>query len=237
MQVSPAVATALERIDARAADVYRAFTPGAQPTFDDVARAETSYTDTDPLSVAPPEHAYFVERAATGEMRYGRNGSFTMRDGILSSARGGPVLGYCRDGKLREIRMDPVDVALGRASEIRVTSDGSVVYERNVVDPRTGASEERKVIAGRIALARFPAGTRLREDGDGLVAPDGILPQIGSPDEGGFGAIAPTRRQSSGVDVDAGIDRLRLAYLDFDAVAAAYRARYDEAKSAMDVVK
>lgn len=237
MQVSPAVSSALERIDARATDVNRAFTPGAQPVFDDVARAQTSYADTSPLCVAPPEGAYFLERDADGTLRYTRDGNFAISNGVLSSRDGSPVLGYATEKNLREIRIDPVDEALGRVSDIRVGADGSVLYERRVVDPRTGTTEKRPVIAGRLAVARFPAGTHLHESGEELAAPDGVKPQIGNPGAGGFGAVAPMRRQSSGIDIDASIDRLRVAYLDFDAVAAAYHARYDEAKSAMDIVK
>jgi hypothetical protein len=230
MQISPAVSAALERIDARASDVYRAFTPGARPAFDDVARAQTSYPEEDPLSVAPPERAYFIERGASGELRYTNDGSFAVREGVLCARDGSLVLGYSASRKLREIRIEPVDLALGRTSGLHISADGSVVYERSVVDPRTGTLERRTIVAGRIALARFPAGTR-------LPAPDGVKPQIGAPADGDFEAVAPHRRESSAIDIDAGIDRLRLAYLDFDAVAAAYRARYDEAKSAMDIVK
>jgi flagellar basal body rod protein FlgG len=237
MQVSPALSAALERIDARASDVYRAFTPGAQPAFDDVARVQTSYVEENPLSVAPPAHAYFIERGADGDVCYSRNGSFALRDGVLRSRDGKLVLGYATGRDLSEIRIDPVDLALGRASDMRIAADGSLVYRRLVVDPRTGTSEARTIVAGRVALARFPAGTRLHEAGGDLAGPNGVQPQIGMPSADGFDAVAPMRRQSSGIDVDESIDQLRLAYLDFDAVAAAYRARYDEAKSAMDVVK
>jgi flagellar basal body rod protein FlgG len=237
VQVSPTVSAALERIEARASDVYRAFTPGAQPVFDDVARTQTSYADANPLCIAPPANTYFLERAGDGQLRYTRDGDFVIRDGVLCSRDGRPVLGYATDRNLNEIRIDPVDLALGRASGMRISADGVVDYRRSVVDPRTGASEERPVVAGRVALARFPAGTRLPQAGDELAAPDGVQPEIGTPGTGDFGAVAAMRRQSSGIDIDASIDRLRLAYVDFDAVAAAYRARYDEAKSAMDVVK
>lgn len=238
MHVSPLVLAALDRIEQRADDVRRAFTPGAQPLLDDVGRAQTSFPTGDPLSVAPPEHAYFVERAAAGGARYTRDGTFVIRNGELCAADGRPVLGCARNGALAEIRFDPVDVALGRAHGVRIEANGAVVYDRTVIDPRRGTPEVQRVVAGRIALARFTAGTRLREDHAGaLTAPPGIEPHVGVPSDGNFPPVAPMRRESSGVEIDESIDRLRVAYRDFDAVQAVYQAQYHAAKSAMDLVK
>lgn len=238
MHVSPMVSAALERIEERADDVRRAFTPGAEPLFDDAGRREVSYPTSDPLSVAPPDRLYFVERNASGEIRYTRDGSFVLRDGLLCSRDGGAILGYSRAGRLGEIRCDPVDLVLGRARGIYVNAAGGVAYERSVVDPRTGRADRQRVSIGRIALARFAAGTRLRESADGgLVAADGVLPQLGVPGEGGFGAVAPMRRESSAIDIDAGIDRLRTAYVEFDAMQAIYQTQNGVAKGAMDLVK
>lgn len=232
------IVTALGRIERRAEDVERAFTPGATPSFDDVGRAETSFPTLDPLCVAPPEHAYFVERAEAGERRYTRDGSFTFRNGTLCTADGHAVLGYTSAGALTEIRLDPVDVALERMRDARIASNGDVEYDRAVVDPRSGMPEAQHVIAGRIALARFVAGARLAEDASGaLGAPPGIEPHVGAPGDGNFAAIVPMRRESSGIEIDESIDRLRIAYREFDAMQAAYQAQYGAAKSAMDLVR
>jgi flagellar basal body rod protein FlgG len=239
VHVSPMVSAALERIEERADDVRRAFTPGAQPRLDDVGREEASYPTLDTLSVAPPDHVYFVERNAAGDVRYTRDGSFTVRDGVLRGRDGNPVLGYSETGgTLAEIRCDPLDVALGRVGEARVNADGSVEYERSVVDPRTGVTERRGVVVGRVALARFAAGTRLQDEGDGsLTAPAGIHPKLGAPADDRFAPLIPMRRESSEIDIDRGIDRLRAAYVEFDAMQAIYQARNGAAKGAMDLVK
>jgi flagellar basal body rod protein FlgG len=238
VQVSPAVSSALERIEERAYDVRRSFTPGAQPIFDDVSRAQTSYPTIDSLSVSPPDDAYFIERSDHGQTRYTRDGSFVFRNGVLCTSTGAPVLGQSRSRNLVELRADPVDLALGRVREPNVSADGTVSYDREVVDPRNGGTETRRVVIGRLVLARFAAGTRLGDDGGGgLGSEKGIEPTLAVPLEHGFGALQPMRRESSGINIDESIDRLRLAYLDFDAVAAAYHARYDQAKSAMDLIK
>jgi len=236
VHVSPAISAAMERITERAEDVQRSFTPGAQPAFDDAGRAQTTYPTLDPLSVAPPPGAYFVTRGENGDPAYTRDGSFALRDGALY-AGDRPVLGFDARGTLRDVRVDTLDAALGRASNARIDARGDLVYERDVVDPRTGGAERRRVIAGRVALARFPAGTRLVESGGALEAPAGTVVQYGAPGEGGFANVATGRRESSGVDVDRSLDRLRIAYRELDAMQSVYRAQYGVDKTAMDVVK
>jgi flagellar basal body rod protein FlgG len=238
MHVSPMIGAALERIEERADDVRRAFTPGAEPLLDDSGRDEVSYPASDPLSVAPPDRLYFVERSVSGEVRYTRDGSFVLRDGVLCSRDGGSILGYSRAGTLGELRCDMLDLALGRVAGVRVGADGSVGYERSVVDPRTGRRDMQRISMGRIALARFAAGTRLGErDDGGLVAIDDAVPRLGVPGEGGFGAVTPARRESSGIDIDRSIDRLRAAYVEFDAMQAVYQAQNGVAKGAVDIIK
>jgi flagellar basal body rod protein FlgG len=227
----------MQRIEERAADVRRAFTPGAQPSFDDVDRSETSYPTLDPLSAAPPANGYFVTRGENGALRYTRNGSLVLREGILCSGDGRPVLGYARRGGLSDLSVDRVDLALGRTSNARIDERGNLVYDRAVVDPRSGAREMRSVVAGRIALARFPAGTRLVDDGGGFEAPQGVAPRYGAAGDGDFAPLATMRRQSSGVDIDRSIERLRIAYRELDAMQGVYRTQYATDKTAMDVVK
>ncbi|MHB8433496.1 MAG: flagellar hook-basal body protein [Candidatus Tyrphobacter sp.] len=237
MHVSPVVSAAIDRVEQRAADVRHAFTPGAPPIFDDAGRDQTSFPTLDPLSVAAPDGAYFIERGEAGEARYTRGGSFVLRDGRLCAPDGRPVLGATRRGVLEPIAIDPVDLSLGRARAVHLDASGALMYERRVIDPRTGCVQAQSVVAGRLALARFAAGTRLQPDGDGATAPPGITPHVGVPGDGSFAPVAPMRRESSGVDVDRSIDRLRIAYRQLDAMQAAFRAQYGAEKSAIDLVK
>ncbi len=228
---------AIDRVEQRAADVRRAFAPGAPPIVDDAGRDETSFPTIDPLSVAAPEGAYFIERGADGQARYTRGGTFVLRDGRLCAPDGQPVLGATRRGVLEPLEIDPVDLSLGRARRVHLDASGALAYERDVVDPRTGAVQSQSVVAGRLALARFAAGTRLQPDGDGATAPPGITPHVGVPGDGTFAPVAPMRRESSGIDVDRSLDRLRIAYRQLDALQGAFRARYGVEKSAIDLVK
>lgn len=226
----------MQRVDDRASDAVRAFEPGAEPLLDENGRPETSYPTLDPLSVAPPDRAYFVARGAGGDLHYTREGSLTLRDGTLRTRSGAAVLGVDRSGRLAPIALDRVDRALGRVSDPRIDPRGDVLYDRRVVDPRSGNAERRTVVAGRIALARFPAGTRLRSDGEAAAAP-GVVPHYGMPADGSFPPLETMRRESSGIDIDGSLDRLRYAYRELDAMEAAYRAQYGTYKTAMDVVK
>ncbi|MGH7736688.1 MAG: hypothetical protein ACREMP_02280 [Candidatus Tyrphobacter sp.] len=234
MHVSPSVAAALERVQARAADVERAFTPGAQPSFDDVEREQVSYPTVDPLSVAAPDDTYFVTRGAGGERFFTRGGALRVRDGQLCAANGLPVLGDAGAGRLQALRVDGVDLALGRAENPRVDARGDFLYDRVVIDPRSGVRERQTVTAGRIALARFPAATRLGQRGE---APSALQARYGLPSDGDFAPLRTMRRESSGIDIDEGLDRLRDAYRELDAMESVYRARYAAEKTAMDVVR
>lgn len=236
MHVSPAIAAAAARIAERASDVRMVFTPGAQPAFDDVGRAQASYAALDPLSVAPPDRTYFATLDAGGRVRYTRNGSFAIRDGALVSAGGDAVLGYADGARLRPLRVDALDLALGRVRNARVDARGELLYDRVVLDPRNGAGERQRVVAGRLALAQFPAGTALGA-GDAFSAPSGIAPRYGAAGEGTFERLGVMRRQSSGVSADASLARLDLAYRELDALEAAYSARSAAEKTAMDVLK
>jgi len=240
MLLNPAMSAALDRIAERAADVRRAFTPGALPRNDDVAAAsDRSDFTLDPLSVAPPEGAYFIVRDARGRTSYGRDGSFGIAQGRLVDARGLPVMGRTRpDAPLQELHLDAVDAELGRAQDLRIEPDGSLVYTRNAIDPRTGKRVASNVIAGRIALARFPAASRLDSaDGRLFYAPEGVSPYTGLAGDGTFDALTPMRRAHSRVDLDVSLLRLKDAYTAFDALAAAESAKGHFVKAAMDVVK
>jgi flagellar basal body rod protein FlgG len=239
MFLNPAMSAALDRIAERAADVRRAFTPGAVPQHDDVAtRGARSDFTLDPLSVAPPDGAYFVTRDERDGNAYTRDGSFSLRGGRLVDGDGRPVYGIDSTGALTELRVDPVDDTLGRIADARIERDGRLIYRRELVDPRSGARESESISVGRIALARFPAGTRLvAADGDHCVPPAGVEPQIGVAGEGSFASLSPMRRERSRIDIDESLVRLKDAYIAFDALQAAQTAKSHFGKTAMDLVK
>jgi flagellar basal body rod protein FlgG len=233
------LSAALDRIAERAADVRRAFTPGALPQHDDVATpASASDFTLDPLAVVAPEDTYFVISDEHGRA-YTRDGSFSVRKGTLVDAQGYPVLGLrASGGELTKLRVDPVDEALGRVKDASVERDGTVAYRRVVVDPRSGAAESQRVVLGRVALARFPAGTRLTTtDGAHCLAPAGVAAQTGSPADEGFAPVVPMHRERSRIDVDESLVRLKDAYLAFDALQAAEAAKAHAGKATMDLLK
>lgn len=239
MMINAAVENAFERIAQRAGDVERAFTPGAVPRFDDDGAQASSRISSDPLSVAPPDDAYFVTADERGRRAYTQDGSFSLRDGRLVGTHGEPILGFIRDGApLSELHCDAVDVALGRVHGARVESDGTLVYDRAFVDPRTGLSDRQRVVVGRIALARFPAGSRLTNVApERYLAPQGVTAHVGRPGDGAFAPVMPMRRENSRIDFDRSLDRLEEAYVAFDALQAAHKAQSASTKTAMDLLK
>jgi flagellar basal body rod protein FlgG len=240
MFLNPALSAALDRISERADDVRRAFTPGSVPRYNDVATARPASDFTlDPLAVSAADDLYFVTRNQRGEVGYTRDGSFALRDGRLLDDEGEPIRGFASAGSdLSDLRIDAVDEALGRASDPRIERDGSFVYVRVTVDPRSGSQKTQRVVAGRVALARFPAGTRLATtDGSRSIPPAGVQPQLGIPGDVNFPALRPMQRERSRIDVDESLARLKDAYLAFDALRAAEQAKAHLGKTAMDLVK
>jgi flagellar basal body rod protein FlgG len=240
MFLNPALGAALDRITERAEDVRRAFIPGTVARYDDVATARPSADSTlDPLSVSAADDLYFVTRNQREEVAYTRDGSFALRDGRLLDGEGEPVRGFAAPGKeLSDLRIDAVDEALGRVSDPRIERDGSFVYGRVTVDPRSGARKTQRVLAGRIALARFPAGTRLATaDGSRCIPPPDVQPQLGIPGEVNFPALQPMHRERSRINLDESLVRLKDAYIAFDALRAAEQAKAHVGKTTMDLVK
>ncbi|MBV8344627.1 MAG: hypothetical protein JO190_06500 [Candidatus Eremiobacteraeota bacterium] len=233
------MSAALDRIAERAADVRRAFTPGAVPEHDDVLTpaAVTDFT-LDPLAVSAPENAYFITSDDRTGTAYTRDGCFALHDGELVDGAGSSVRGMRAAGDAPSaLRVDSVDNALGRVRDVRVERDGSLVYRRETLDPRSGARESQTVVVGRVALARFPSGTRLRGDSDRSRAPRGVAPQVGLPGDGHFAQLVPMRRDRSRIDIDESLIRLKDAYLTFDALQAAEAAKSHLGKTATDLVK
>ncbi len=240
MFLNPALSAALDRIGDRTADVRRAFIPGAIPQNDDVATAQpTSDFTPDPLAVSAADGVFFVTRNERGEVSYTRDGSFAVRDGRLVDSGGNTICASpSPNGDLSDLRIDVVDEALGRANDPRIERDGSFAYQRVTIDPRSGLRESHRVLVGRIALARFPAGTRLATtDGIRRVAPDGVAAQLGVAGDADFPSLTPMHRERSRIDLDQSLLRLKDAYMAFDALSAAEAAKAHLGKTAMDLVK
>jgi flagellar basal body rod protein FlgG len=240
MFLNAGMSAALDRIAERASDVRRAFTPGALPANGDVATSSSRGRFTlDPMSTQAPDGAYFVVAGENGTRAFTRDGSFRFANGRLESEDGHPVLGRRQaDGPLEPLTVDPVDAALGRVGAARVDDDGSVRYARTMVDPRSGKRTAVDVTVGRVALARFPASTAVESnDGYAFASPQNVVPHIGAPLDGTFAALTPHRREQSRVDIDRSLERLKDAYVAFDALAAAEAARGRFGKTVMDVVK
>ena len=239
MFLNPSLTAALDRIAERAADVRRAYTPGAIPQHDDVATpSRVSDFTLDPLCVVAPELSYFMARGEHGKILYTRDGAFALRDGTLVDQDGHAILGRkTPSSALGELHVDRVDGAIGDVAAA-IESDGSLVYYRSVVDPRTAKRERQRIVVGQLALARFPAGTRLEmADGSLSGAPAGVTPQVGVPGDGTFTPLIPMRRERSGISVDESLARLKEAYLAFDALQAAEMAKAHLGKTAMDLLK
>jgi hypothetical protein len=233
---------ALERIASRARDLRDAYRPGAVPQHADVRSAGALARSTDPLSVAAPPGTWFVTRGPDGVRAFGRDGGLTLADGVLGTREGAEVLGYpggdARGAVPVPLRLPPTDRALGRAGDARVERDGTVAYTRAAIDPRTGARGAERVVLGRIALARFPAGSApQRLDATRFAAPAGVVPHLGTPGDGTFPTLATHARDTGALDLDAGLARLNEAYLAFEAIAAAQKADLGAAKTALDLVK
>lgn len=239
MLISNAVTHALEDIAVRERDVMHAYTPGAIAQRGDVAAPAAALTVRDPLCVAPPANAYFMTGDERGRTLFTRDGSFALQNGTLVDTHGRPLLGYVDDASpLGPLHVDPVDVALGYASDARIEADGTLVYERMTIDPRTGRREPQRAIVGKLGLARFAPGTKLPAvDSQHVVAPPGIVPHLGRAGDGNFGTITLFARERSGIDIDTSLQRLQEAYLALDAIRAAGKAQGGIVKTTMDLLK
>jgi flagellar basal body rod protein FlgG len=240
MTVNAPIQQALDRIAQRAADMERAFTPGATPQFGDVATANASARPSlDPLSVSAPPDAYFVTTDERGRTVYTRDGCFSVRDGMLVGSNGRAIAGFTSEQSVKgELRVDRVDEALGRVNNLRIEVDGTLAYERTTIDPRSGLRQSERVAVGRLALARFPAATKLTAtDANHAIPPSDTTPHVGRPGDGNFADVVPLRQEESRIDFDRSLDRLEEAYVAFDALLAAHKAQGSLGKTAMDLVK
>lgn len=240
MFINTATERSLDLISQRAADVYKAFTPGALPGHADVeTNAPQSRAVLDPLAVSAPGNDYFMTFDERGRTTYTRDGQMRLVNGTFVGSNGRPMLGYSGDASAAaELKIDPVDDALGRIRNVRVEADGTVAYDRRTVDPRSGLAQMQRISIGRLALARFPAATKLTNAADGTVTPSpGVVPHLGRPADGNFGTLAPMRRDESRIDLNRSLERLHDAYVAFDALQAVHKAQGQTGKVAMDLLK
>ncbi len=237
--VSRSTLHALDEIHRRQQDVAHVFTAGAAAAADDVRKVPETRLSLDPMTAAAPAGAYFVGMDDRGRQTYTRAGTFRLADNALVDGTGHLVLGYASAAAgLGPLRADPVDVALGRTANLVLGVDGTISYERNAIDPKSGARAPAHVVIGRLALARFPAATRLQPiDATHVIGSSGSTPHIGRPGDINFGSLTPHREEQSQVDLDAGIERLQEAYIAFDALRAVHGAHGKLEKAAMDLVK
>lgn len=238
--IDGAISAGLERIAARERDVRGAYEPGFTPEATDAMRASRITRSDDPLSVAAPDGAYFARAGADGKVQFTRDGSFAIDDGVLGDRGGRPVLGFSVGDRTRvaPLRIDPYDAALGRASGAHVDADGTFAYTRTSIDPRSGERRAERVVVGRVALARFPAGTLpVRANDSSLTAPAGVSPAFGVPADGNFKPLYARARDLGRMDVIVGIEKMREAYENFEALRAANHVRGSFAKTTMDLLK
>lgn len=234
------IARALEVVEQRSDDLRLIYQGGALPNFDDAVRGERAELTGDPLSLVLPPDAFLLA-GDSQKPTYTRDGALAVRDGVLVDGSGAPVLGF-RDGDTtgipQPLQVEKNDALLGRASDVRVEPDGVFGYARSVLDPKTQTSSVERVVVGRLALARFPAGTRLeRVDATHAKPPAGVIPLVGTPNDGSFLSVEVQRRAVGHMDSDAAIVRLQEAYLTMRALSAEERTRNAFARGAFDLVK
>lgn len=239
MLIPSSTTHAMDEIASRANDLLAAYTPGAVPSHTDISAPTGSKFTLDPLTASAPPNAFFVSIDDLGRQSYSRDGAFHLQSGLLVNRNGDPMLGYRGDRSgLVQLRADPIDAALGRTRGLRIEPDGSLVYDRSAIDPRTGHRGTTPVSLGRLALARFSAATKLQPiDSTRFLSPAGIAPHIGRAGDGNFAALKPHTQENSRVDLDLGLQRLQEAYLAFDALRAAHSAQGNLDKTTMDLLK
>ncbi len=235
------LSAAFSRVEQRRRDVLNAFEPGFEPERSDVAGRPGAQPDPSNLCVVAPEGAYFVGDASGTGLSFTRAGSFAVADGQLRfAADGRPVLGFQfgKPGVVVPLRVDAYDAALGRAADPRVEADGTFAYTHTTVDPRSGERRAERVAVGRVALARFPAGTQPeRVDATHVRAPVGTAPLLGVPADGRFAALQTHARDLGRVDVLAGLERMREAYDGLEALRAHVKSADSFDRTAMELLK
>jgi len=238
--IDRSTSAALEKIASRERDVAHAYEPGFVPESSDVARPTHPIATSDPLSVVAPQGAYFLGADESGNVAFSRDGAFTIAGGEVRGGDGRAALGFTLGNRsaLVPLRIDPYDRALGGARSASIDAGGTFGYVRTSVDPRSGERRVERVTVGKVAVARFPAGTQpVRIDAVHVAPPPGVKAQIGVPADGSFSALVPHARDVGGIDVIAGLEKMKEAYDSLDVLRAAHHARGALEKAALDLVK
>lgn len=227
MLIADSTARAFENIAARQREILNVFPPQNESELPGSLRCE------------PPAGIYFVTLDGRGGRAFVRPAALHFTGGQLSDGSGRAILGYTSPGSpLLPLRAHSVDAAVGWTGDAHIGSDGVVWYDRSSIDPVTGDRRAQRVTIGRIAVARFPAGTKLAAlDGSVVSAPPGVTPHLGVPGNDSFAPLGSATVNAFDRDLDDGLQRLQEAYLSLDALRAAGAAEGSVQKTAMDLLK
>ncbi|HEX5274445.1 MAG TPA: hypothetical protein VFW34_04150 [Candidatus Rubrimentiphilum sp.] len=229
MLISDSTARALENVAARERELLRSL-PAENATLGDPYAAQ--------IPCETPQGTYFITRDETGGRLFTRSSGLYLNAGNITDANGRGILGYTNpESALQPLHVDPIDASLGLAQNARVGSDGAVTYDRTVIEPATGGRTFQQLTIGRVAVARFPAGTRLNGDDSYQTPPPGVAPHIGVPGAGGFPPLQQLSQMDKNGGLDSGLVRLQEAYLALDALRAAGVAQGSVQKTVMDLLK
>ena len=238
--VNATIDRAMRTIERRSEDLRGIFRSGSEPNYAELVRAERVETVANALSVVPPDAAYFLAGEPSRPL-YTRSGTFALRDGELVDESGRAILGFASSdasGVPQPLRVEHPDALLGRVEDAKIDPDGLFSYARSVIDPQTLESTIERVSVGRVALARFPAGTRLdRTDEMHARGPERLSPLVGTPADGTFTGLLVRSRAIGRLDPDAAIERLQDAYLAARALGAVERTHNGMVRGAFDLVK
>lgn len=226
-------------------DLQNSFTSGFIPADPQIRSAHARTAPSlNPLSAVAPDEAFFVGTDVHGRRFYSRNGDFRLAEGRLQTENGSTVMGYAPGGTtLVPLQIDPKDVALGRAASAQIETDGSLTYTRPLINGKTGEKQSERVVVGRVALARFAAGTDVprliqsqqaaypvgsdsdSKDGVHFTAPAGLAPTIGKPNELGFRPLQTHRVDRGNLNMALAVKKLSDEYMEYAAFKTAGDAK------------
>ncbi len=237
-------AQTLEQLDVRTEDVRHQFDPGYIPVLDEDRKTTgtRAVNSLDALHTTAPQDAFYAGVDAHGRRFYTRDGAFDLQSFHLRTADGSSVLGYPANAKPgsepQPLDIDRNDYVLGNVHDAKIGEDGTFEYTRKTADPKTGAETSERVVVGRLALARFPAGTRIEAaDGVHVTARAGEEPTLGMPSTEGFGTLLAHSDDRGGIDIQQGLSHLRDAFVAYTAIQSAKNAHGHTDKIAMDLIK
>ena len=236
-------AQALEQLDVRTEDVRHQFDPGYVPVLDEDRDPGTRAVNSlDALHTTAPKGAFYAGIDAHGRRFYTRDGAFNLQSYHLRMADGSAVLGYPANAEPgsapQPLDIDQTDFVMNRVSDAKIGGDGTFEYTRKTVDPKTGAAKAERVVVGRLALARFPAGTRVEaSEGNHVTAEASAEPTLGMPSTGDFAELLVHSDDRGGIDIQQGLAHLRDAFVAYSAIQSAKSAHGHTDKVVMDLIK